>query len=112
MAVCKASPPYREWSRTDSGLLLHAPVAKRVGNKIYIVARFKEEENYRTGVFEFAKEKLSHRISLPSGADTSYAGVVLVKGDMFISYYSSHQSLGRGSNIYLAQIDLKEETIL
>lgn len=40
---------------------------------------------------------------LPSGGDTSYPGMVLHDGHLWISYYSSHE---KNTAIYLAKIDL------
>ena len=45
--------------------------------------------------------KLDELLALPSGGDTSYAGLVWHEGMLWISYYSSHE--GRTS-IYLAQV--------
>ena len=43
-------------------------------------------------------------LKLPSGGDTSYAGLVWHEGLLWISYYSSHE--GRTS-IYLAKVKLR-----
>ena len=45
--------------------------------------------------------KLTEVLKLASGGDTSYAGLVLHDGLLWISYYSSHE--GRTS-IYLAKV--------
>ena len=42
-------------------------------------------------------------LTLPSGGDTSYAGLVLHKGLLWVSYYSSHEGKTR---IYLAKVRL------
>jgi hypothetical protein len=43
--------------------------------------------------------KVVHR--LPSGGDTSYAGMVIHDGLLWLSYYSSHQGK---TSIYLARL--------
>jgi len=44
---------------------------------------------------------LTEALKLPSGGDTSYSGMVLHDGKLWMSYYSSHE--GKAS-IYLAQV--------
>jgi hypothetical protein len=50
-----------------------------------------------------AAGKLTEFLTLPSGGDTSYAGLVLHEGLLWVSYYSSHE--GRTS-IYLAKVQI------
>ena len=45
-----------------------------------------------------------HVLELPSGGDTSYPGMVIHGGLLWMSYYSSHED-GKTS-IYLAKIKL------
>jgi hypothetical protein len=47
--------------------------------------------------------KLEEFLTLPSGGDTSYAGLAWHDGRLWVSYYSSHE--GKAS-IYLAQVKL------
>jgi hypothetical protein len=46
---------------------------------------------------------LTECLKLPSGGDTSYAGLVWHEGLLWVSYYSSHE--GKAS-IYLAKVKL------
>lgn len=45
--------------------------------------------------------KLTEVLKLPSGGDTSYPGLVLHDGLLWISYYSSHEER---TSIYLAKV--------
>ena len=47
--------------------------------------------------------KLTEFLKLPSGGDTSYAGLVLHDGLLWVSYYSSHEGK---TSIYLAKVKL------
>src|SRR5205085_7380324 len=47
-------------------------------------------------------------LTLPSGGDTSYAGLVWHEGLLWVSYYSSHE--GKAS-IYLAKVRLPQEAV-
>jgi hypothetical protein len=51
--------------------------------------------------------KLNESLTLPSGGDTSYAGLVLHDGLLWVSYYSSHE--GKAS-IYLARVKIETYT--
>ncbi|MCA9081801.1 MAG: exo-alpha-sialidase [Planctomycetaceae bacterium] len=44
---------------------------------------------------------LTEALTLPSGGDTSYAGLVLHEGQLWVSYYSSHEEK---TAIYLARV--------
>ena len=46
---------------------------------------------------------LQEFLKLPSGGDTSYAGMVWHQGQLWISYYSSHE---QKSSIYLAKVTI------
>jgi hypothetical protein len=46
---------------------------------------------------------LTEFLKLPSGGDTSYAGLVWHKGLLWISYYSSHEGK---TSIYLAKVKI------
>ena len=50
--------------------------------------------NWETG-------KLIEALELPSGVDTSYAGLVFHDGFLWVSYYSSHEEK---TAIYLAKV--------
>jgi hypothetical protein len=45
--------------------------------------------------------KLTPLVTLPSGGDTSYAGLVWHENELWISYYSSHEGK---TSIYLARV--------
>ena len=49
---------------------------------------------------------LQELIALPSGGDTSYAGLVWHEGLLWISYYSSHEGK---TSIYLAKVKFRTE---
>jgi len=42
-------------------------------------------------------------VTFPSGGDTSYPGLVVHEGKLWVSYYSSHQ---RKTSVYLALVKL------
>ena len=50
-----------------------------------------------------AGRPLTEFLKLPSGGDTSYAGLVLHEGLLWVSYYSSHEGK---TSIYLAKVEI------
>lgn len=97
-----ARPPYASWNKTESRLTrLDGPNLFRHGDRIYAVGRF-DPESYdrwygmssllgrkRTSLYLVTPEKLTRLTDLPSAGDTSYAGVVLADGYLYISYYTN-----------------------
>ena len=52
-----------------------------------------------------AAGKLTEALKLPSGGDTSYAGLVWHDGLLWVSYYSSHEGK---TSIYLAKVKVSK----
>ncbi len=103
----RARPPYREWIWTDLGVRIGGPQMLRLpdGRIVAAVRLYGEKPigNPRTALcwLDPAAGTLTEFLALPSGGDTSYAGLVFHAGHLWVSYYSSHQ--GKAS-IYLALV--------
>lgn len=50
---------------------------------------------------------LTECLGLPSGGDTSYAGMVWFRNRLLVTYYSSHE--GQKARIYLAEVSCSED---
>lgn len=100
-----ASPPYKQWRWLDIGCRIGGPAAvfTESGQLLAVVRLY--DEKVRTSLVELDLQTglLTPLLDLPSGGDTSYAGLVLKHNRLLISYYSSHQ--GR-SSIYTALVAL------
>ena len=57
----------------------------------------------RTVLARLGRDSCEPALTLPSGGDTSYAGLVWHDGLLWVSYYSSHEGK---SSIYLARVKL------
>lgn len=101
-ALLVAEPPYTRWSEVRSQVTrLDGPVLFSHGGRIYAVARHQPEprgpltrlggsfSRKRTALYRVEPERLVHLSDLPSAGDTSYAGVALRSGDLFVDYYTS-----------------------
>jgi hypothetical protein len=101
----RAFPPYTHWSWTDIGCRIGGPAAvfTATGQMIAVVRLY--DDRARTSVVSVDQQsgKVTELLTLPSGGDTSYAGIVLHKNTMLVSYYSSHQG---SSCIYTALLQI------
>jgi len=97
-----AAPPYTEWRKTRSrATRLDGPALFTHGGRVYAVARNQVGgrgpltrlggvlARKRTALFRVEPHRLVHLLDLPSAGDTSYAGVVIRDGMLYIDYYTS-----------------------
>ena len=102
--------PYREWSWKEQSARLGGPnlIVLPDGQLIGITRGHLPDRRTNTYVARLGRDgAIEPLVTLPSGGDTSYAGVVRRGNRLLISYYSSHE--GR-SAIYLATIQLKDSS--
>lgn len=101
----ESRPPYKDWSWKPLGARIGGPHMIRVpGGKLVAAVRLYDGKT-RTSLcwIHEGPGRLEEFLPLPSGGDTSYAGLVWHKGLLYVSYYSSHESK---TNIYLAKVRL------
>lgn len=108
-----AAPPYREWKWTATGHRFGGPNFLRAPDGSWIVStrdHTRPSPVSGKGVSTLvarlgADGKLQPLATLPSGGDTSYAGLAWhPNGELWVSYYSSHEGK---SAIYLARLTLR-----
>jgi len=99
-----AHPPYTQWTWKPLRVGIGGPALVRLqdGRLVGIVRLY---DPIRTGVGEINPETgtFTSWLTLPSGGDCSYAGVVEWDGLLWISYYSSHEGK---TSIYFAKVTL------
>lgn len=99
--IGSSSAPYKEWTWNET--------AHRFGGPNFIVGPKNEwiassrvyGKASKTGIGPMTLKSFDPQLILPSGGDTSYAGLVLHEGVLWVSYYSSHEGK---SSIYLAKV--------
>lgn len=105
-----AHPPYDKWTWQDMGLKLGGPHMLQLPDGRIVAAVRLYDKPVRTSLCWIEPEtgKITEFQKLPSGGDTSYAGLVYHDDLLWVSYYSSHEGK---TNIYLSKvkIDLKEQ---
>ena len=100
-------PPYKIWNWKDLEVRIGGPDMILLPDGRFLAAvRLYETDNWhpaRTSLcwIDPVNGKLSEALTLPSGGDTSYAGMVFHAGLLWVSYYSSHEGK---TSIYLAKV--------
>jgi hypothetical protein len=100
-----ARPPYTQWKWKDLGAKIGGPHLLRLPDGRLVAAVRLYDGSARTSLMWLDAEagKLTEFLKLPSGGDTSYAGLVWHAGLLWVSYYSSHEGK---TSIYLAKVRL------
>lgn len=98
-----AHEPYTQWEWKDLKVRIGGPTMVRVPDGRLLAAVRLYDRKVRTSLawVDPVAGALTEFLPLPSGGDTSYAGLVWYDNLLWISYYSSHE--GR-SSIYLARV--------
>ena len=97
-------PPYTEWKWHDLNKFIGGPNFIRLPSGQWVAAgRFFHGKTTKTDLASLDVEKSSVEpiLTLPSGGDTSYPGLLWHENVLWISYYSSHEGK---TNIYLAKV--------
>lgn len=100
-----AHSPYSHWQWQDIGVPIGGPGLIRLPDGRLLAAVRLYDNQVRTSLCWINADsgKSTEALSLPSGGDTSYAGLVWHQDYLWVSYYSSHEEK---TAIYLAKIEL------
>jgi hypothetical protein len=98
-----SAPPFTEWTWRDLNIKLGGPNFIRLPDGRWVAAGRLYDNRQRTALLWLDPEtaKLKEILTLPSGGDTSYPGLVWHDGLLWMSYYSSHEDK---TSIYLAKV--------
>ena len=98
-----ARPPYREWTWKDLGVQIGGPHMLELPDGRFIAAVRLYDKAARTSLcwLDAKAGTLTEALKLPSGGDTSYAGLVWHDDHLWVSYYSSHEGK---TSIYFAKV--------
>lgn len=98
-----ARPPYEDWKWQDLGMKIGGPHLLRLPDGRFLAAVRLYDKPVRTSLcwLDPHTGRLTECLRLPSGGDTSYAGLVWHEDRLWVSYYSSHEGK---TSIYLAQV--------
>lgn len=96
-------PDYDDWKQTKSKVTrLDGPNLFRYDDEVYAVGRYEPDARglfsnigsffvkKRTSLFLVEEDKLTYLSDLPSSGDTTYAGIVMKDGYLYIDYYTNN----------------------
>ncbi len=100
-----AQSPYVDWQWQDLGVRIGGPQMIRIPDGRLVAAVRLYDGATRTALclVDHATGSLREFLTLPSGGDTSYAGMVWHEDHLWVSYYSSHEGK---TGIYLAVVEM------
>ncbi|MCS6852280.1 MAG: hypothetical protein NZ700_14040 [Gemmataceae bacterium] len=99
--IGSSKPPYTRWEWKETKHRLGGPNFIQVPDgSLWAVSR---QYPGKTALGRLTRDSYEPLLVLPSGGDTSYAGMVFHDGILWVSYYSSHEGKSR---IYLAKLRL------
>ena len=99
-------PPYRKRTWHDTGHRLGGPNFIRLPDGRLWAGSRAYTGDPTTILARMTRNSFDPVLTLPSGGDTSYPGMVWHEGMLWVSYYSSHEGK---SSIYLAKVRLPSE---
>ena len=104
-----SEPPYTLWNWKDTGQRIGGPnlIVLPDGRHVISGRLYLPDGDRRTLLWSLDPEAgtVSELLRLPSGGDTSYAGMVWHEGLLWMSYYSTHEEK---TSVYLAKVDVPE----
>jgi hypothetical protein len=101
----RSKPPYTEWTWKDLGMHLGGPALIQLPDGRLLAGGRSHVGKDHTELAWLDSEAgaLTEFLTLPSGGDTSYPGLVWRDGVLWVSYYSSHEGK---TAVYLARVKL------
>jgi hypothetical protein len=101
--IGRSKSPYLKWRWHETGHRVGGPNFIILPNGDMWAAGRSYVGDEVTVLSRFGPERYEPVLTLPSGGDTSYPGMVWHQGVLWLSYYASHEGK---TSIYLAQIAL------
>jgi pimeloyl-ACP methyl ester carboxylesterase len=98
-----SQPPYRDWKWHETGYRFGGPNFIRLPDGSLWASSRRHPNGPKTVLARMTSTSYEPVLELPSGGDTSYAGLVWHDGLLWVSYYSSHEGK---SSIYLAKVQI------
>lgn len=102
--IGRSAPPYTDWAWSNAGHPAQGPNFVILPDARMVYAGRAFPAGAKTVAGFLTSERAMPSLTLPSGGDTSYPGLVWHDGLLWVSYYASHE--GKAA-IYLARIRVR-----
>jgi hypothetical protein len=107
--IGRSGPPFTDWDWNPAGMRFGGPEFIILPDGyMWAAGREYGEGGATTVIAHMTHDTLTPLLTLPSGGDTSYPGMVWHEGELWMSYYASHEE-GK-SSIYLARFRFPPHT--
>ncbi|MDO5570301.1 MAG: hypothetical protein Q4F97_02395 [Bacteroidales bacterium] len=106
---CSSLPPYNQWNCKQIDVKLGGPDFIFLDNNNFLLGSrcLKDDSKPKTALYLGNKDgNIKELVEFPSGGDNSYPSILKVGKEVWISYYSQHES--GNCEIYLAKYPLKK----
>lgn len=110
---------YIAWDNVELSAMVHSPVVAFYFDQIFVAGRGADGEKHVTKLWELQGTTLTELLTLPSGGDNAYPGLLTIPDSLredhprfFISWYSqTNATTGEkepdgGANVYVGEISL------
>ncbi len=101
-----SSGNFLQWTWSDTGVQIGGPdLYVLPDGRIIAATRLYDGPVHRTALswLDIEDGTLTEFLTLPSGGDTSYPGMLYEDGTLWVSYYSTHEG---STNVYMAKVDI------
>jgi hypothetical protein len=117
----RSSAGLEQWTGDTVGAIIHSPAVARWGVRVFVAGRGKSAEGWVTRLWELRDGKALELLTLPSGGDTAYPGLMADPAAdpagppaLLISWYSQHELPGdppmprNASHVYVGRVVVGE----
>ncbi len=94
----RRGPGRAQWEKRDLEPVIHCPVFAEWGDRCFVAGRGKDEKGYNTSLWELKDGAVKKLITLPSGGDTAYPGLITDPAAdpngppvLLVTWYSQHE---------------------
>jgi hypothetical protein len=90
----RSDPSLKEWTGTGVGAVIHSPAVARWEDRVFVAGRGKDGGVWVTRLWELKDGRADELLTLPSGGDTAYPGLIVAPDapTLLISWYSQHET--------------------
>jgi hypothetical protein len=112
----RSDPARTQWQGRPIGLRIHSPVFAAWKDRRFIGGRHYQKGDSVTRIWEQVSDQIVELITLPSGGDTGYPGLIMDPASaesstpaLFVSWYSQHEREPErpdAASIYVARVSI------
>jgi hypothetical protein len=113
----RSDPTRTHWQQKDLGVVIHCPVIAEWKDRCFVAGRGRGDKGSNTGIWEMKGDTVQPLITLPSGGDTAYPGMIIPEDArdsghpvFAVSWYSQHERAENAhdeASVYVGRVELR-----